>query len=280
MADKLSIATYFIMNSPPGEVRDVLRDVKIVVKDKKLLEPNTVSKILNDYNIKMLTPVKKEDGNFCITSTYGNVSGDQFVDPNSGAVLKFDSNKEKWASVSEKKEDLGSGIVDQRAKIQEVMNDYAEQHFKDNKGAPVVYANKDGVITICLSFRDLNLSNFWTGSWRGVYTLNVGSSGPTSLKGDIKATVHYYEDGNVQLHSSTNTESKVKVGSPEETASIVMETIKKIDHEFHEALEKMYLDMHRVTFKSLRRFLPCNRQRMNWNIAVHNVNENLAGAQE
>lgn len=36
MADKLSIATYFIMNSPPGEVRDVLRDVKIVVKDKKI----------------------------------------------------------------------------------------------------------------------------------------------------------------------------------------------------------------------------------------------------
>lgn len=33
----------------------------------------------------------------------------------------------------------------------------------------------------------------------------------------------------------------------------------------------MYVDMHRATFKQMRRFLPITKQPMNWNTYAHGV---------
>merc|ERR1719445_805864 len=230
----------------------------------------------------MLSPIKTDDGKFCIVSSYGEVKDKpmEFFDPNTGQMLKLDPYREKWTPSGETKLNLPSNIADQREKIQAAMDDYAEQHYRTNKGTVMVYAQPDGTINIVLSFRDVNISSFWTGQWRGTYTLKASSSGSATLSADVHTAVHYYEDGNVQLYSSANTESKIVIGSPEETASKVVDIINRIENEFQEGLEKMYLDIHRVTFKRLRRFLPCSRQRMKWDIAIHMVNEDLAGSQE
>jgi len=271
--EKLSIAKYFIMNSPPGEVNEVVKDVRKILKKKDILTSDALQAILKEYNVKMLTSSSIDCNTSCLTSQYGNVSGHQYVDPKSGNVYKFDYERETWAKVDGGEQKVSSSP--HRAPVQAAMDDYAAQHYQD-KCCPLVYASDDNNITVCLSSRDLGLNNYWTGLWKAVYTINCGSKGSTMMKADIDIIVHYYEDGNVQLRSHYDEECKVIVGSPEETAANIREGIKKIESSLHEGLEKMYVDLHLSIFKSFRRFLPCTRQQMNWDLAIHNVNDGIA----
>jgi len=46
--------------------------------------------------------------------------------------------------------------------------------------------------------------DFSTGRWRSLWTCTFKpGSGNAELKGNIRITVHYYEDGNVQLNTNT-----------------------------------------------------------------------------
>jgi len=73
----------------------------------------------------------------------------------------------------------------------------------------------------------VHLGAFWTGGWRSVYQLNVSSSGSQELSADIKVQVHYFEDGNVQLHTKFNTKSPIVISDEKKTALEVAKTIKK-----------------------------------------------------
>jgi len=258
------------MGSPPGEVNEVVKDVRKILKNKEILTSDALQAILKEYNVKMLTTSSIDENTSCLTSQYGNVSDDQYVDPKSGSVYKFDYERETWTKSGEGKVSSSP----HRAPVQAAITDYATQHYQ-SKCCPLVYAD-DNNLTICISSRDLGLANYWTGLWKAVYTINCGSKGSSMMKAEIDIIVHYYEDGNVQLRSHYDEECKVVVGSPEETAANIREGIKKIEGCLHEGLERMYVDLHLSIFQSFRRFLPCTRQQMNWDLAIHNVNDDIA----
>lgn len=44
-----------------------------------------------------------------------------------------------------------------------------------------------------------NPSNFWTGRWRSHYEIDLDAG---TVKGEMMVNVHYYEQGNVQMHAS------------------------------------------------------------------------------
>jgi len=105
-----------------------------------------------------------------------------------------------------------------------------------------------------------------------VFSLNVGKTGTTEMKGNVKINVHYFEDGNVQLNTHVDKAINVTVTSDEETTGKnVAAGIAQIESDFQTQLEEMYVNMHRTTFKSMRRFLPVSRQPMVWNLAAHSI---------
>jgi capping protein alpha len=106
-----------------------------------------------------------------------------------------------------------------------------------------------------------------TGSWRSVYT--VSSSG--EVKGFVKCVVHYFEDGNVQLHTNVEHSGNVSMNSPDVTANELRKQIENFETSFQNHLEEMYVNMHRNTFKQMRRFLPVNKVKFAWNPAAHNL---------
>jgi len=81
--------------------------------------------------------------------------------------------------------------------------------------------------------------------------------------------VHYFEDGNVQLHTNYDKSQSITVGDAAETGTEISKALNKIESEFQSNLEEMYVNMHRTTFKSMRRFLPITRQPMTWSSAAH-----------
>lgn len=270
---KLNIATYFIMSSPTGEVDDVLADVNKLVADSSVLTDDAIARILKEYNMEQMVCANDTEGNPVLVSSHGKVSDNEFLDPSTGRVLKFDHRKRMFTEATDKKQSLESGVEAVRAAVEAEMKTYAENMYKSGKCNTAVYGSDDGNLTICVSGANIHLGNFWTGGWKAVYTVNVTSK--SDLKGSIKVNVHYFEDGNVQLHTAIDKSESITFGSPEDTAKDVAKAIETIESDFQNNLEEMYVNMHRTTFKSMRRFLPINRLPMNWTTAAHSLAESV-----
>jgi len=269
----LNIATYFIMSSPTGECDDVVADVQKLV-DKSSLSESQVEKILKDYNAENLVWAPDPEDNKAppiVVSAYGMVDHSNYLDPNSGRVLKFDHKKRKFTGVSDKKQVLSGDIASFRAAIAKSMDAYLSGQYKSGKAVVAVYGADNGTMTICISAKNVNLSNFWSGGWRSVYTVNVNKKGQAELKGNVKVNVHYFEDGNVQLHTNIDKTASINVQEEDATAKEIAKAVGKIETDFQANLEEMYVNMHRTTFKSMRRFLPINRQPMTWSVAAHSL---------
>ena len=173
-----------------------------------------------------------------------------------------------------------------RAALSAALASYLSDSFKPGKAALAVYGADNGQLTVCVSARNVSLGNFWTGSWRAVYSLTVpqaaagggggGAAAATELKGGVKVSVHYFEDGNVQLHSASELSVSVLVEQPESAARRVADAVSKFEGEYQNALEEMYVNMHRTTFKAMRRLLPVNRQKFVWDAAAHSLAQQVS----
>jgi len=270
-AAKLNIANYFIMSSPTGEVHDVLLDVAKLVNDPGVLSDAAIRKIMKEYNHDQLQPAKTPDGHMLVCSSYGSQGGDDnYVDPNTGKVFKFDHRKHVW-SEGEGKASLSDSVNSYRTAIDKAMQDYIGAQYKQGKVTVTVYGAEDGTITICLSARNIHLAAFWSGGWRSIFSFNCKSKGTCDSKCNTKVNVHYFEDGNVQLHAAIEKNVKVNVADPESTASGLVKAIARMETDYQAALEEMYVDMHDTTFKAMRRFLPINKMPMTWNVAAHSI---------
>lgn len=268
---KLNISNYFVMSSPTGEVHDVLVDVAKLVNDPHVLDDATLKKIMKDYNIEQMQPAKTPEGHMLVVSSHGQVADDEYLDPSTGKVLKFDHRKQVFTEETDKKQSLDSKIDEYRKAIETEMTSYLDNQYKKGKCVVTTYGADNGKITICLSARNTNLSNYWTGGWRSTFSLNVGSTGKTDLKLGTKVNVHYFEDGNVQLHGALEKTASVDVSDADATAKAVQKAIQTFESDYQNSLEEMYVDMHRTTFKAMRRFLPITKQMMNWNVNAHAV---------
>jgi len=269
---KLNIATYFLLSSPTGEIEDVITDVKKLVNDPAVLSEDTLPKILANYNTEQLTSAVDPDGNAVLITTYGQVAPDLFLDPNTGRVLRFDHRKRKITEATEQKQVLKDSIAKYRAAIASSLPSYVDANFKEGKCVTAVYGADNGTITVCISAKNVHLGNFWTGGWRSVFSLNVSSPGSTEIKASVKINVHYFEDGNVQLNTHVEKTTNVTVTNDDETTGKnVVVAIAQIEAEFQSQLEEMYVNMHRTTFKAMRRLLPVSRSPMVWNLAAHSL---------
>jgi capping protein alpha len=270
-AAKLNIANYFIMSSPTGEVHDVLLDVAKLVNDPSVLSDAAIRKIMREYNHEQLQTAKTPDGNMLVVSTYGAVGEDKYVDPSTGKVFKFDHRKHVFSIEGEEKKALSDSVNSFRTAIEKGMTEYMGGQYKTGKCTVTVYGQEDGTITVCLSARNVHLPAFWSGGWRSIFSFNCLKKGACDSKCNTKVSVHYFEDGNVQLHAAIEKNVKVNVADPDSTAAALVKAISRMETDYQAALEEMYVDMHDATFKAMRRFLPINKVPMTWNVAAHSV---------
>jgi capping protein alpha len=270
-AAKLNIANYFIMSSPTGEVHDVLLDVAKLVNDPSVLSDAAIRKIMREYNHDQLQPANTPDGHMLVVSSHGFLGDDKYVDPSTGRVLKFDHRKLTWSAEGDEKKSLSESVNSYRSAIDKALHDYLSQQYKQGKCTVTVYGAEDGTITVCLSARNIHLAAFWSGGWRSVFSFNCKTKGTSDSKCNTKVSVHYFEDGNVQLHAAIEKNVKVNVADPESTASGLAKAIGRMESDYQAALEEMYVEMHDTTFKAMRRFLPITKQPMTWNVNAHSV---------
>jgi len=268
---KIAIATYFIMCSPIGEVHDVVKDVISLVNDPTVLTDQRLSSIMQEYNTQHMVSAQAPAGHDVIVSVYGQVDNNLYLDPSSGKVLKFDHRTQTFTGETDQKQVLAPDVEAHRSAMEKALRAYVESSYREGKAAIAVYGTDDGKITLCISAKNVRLSSYWTGATRSCYQLDVSKPGQVDLTGSVKMHVHYFEDGNVQLHTEISKSAKINIGDPTGTAKVVGAAIDKIESDFHGNLEELYVNMHSNTFKAMRRFLPISGVPMNWNTSVHSL---------
>jgi len=244
-----------------------------LIDDNEILTNKALTQILKDYNVEQMISARTPAGTNCLVSTYGMVKSDQYMDPNAEKVFEFDHIKRVFGKEIEGVEQkLDDKIASLRKAVQKEMDLYLKEKYMAGKAVCVVYANNETKnLSICIHASNTKISAFWTGGWNSVFVFNVEGSKDVELNGNIKIHVHYFEDGNVQLHAEVNKTAMIQVKDDDGTAQQVRTAISNIESNYQSHLEQMYIEMHRSTFKNIRRGLPINGQVMNWNIAAHGV---------
>eukprot|EP00954_Amorphochlora_amoebiformis_P007624 591186-Amorphochlora_amoeboformis.AAC.2 len=258
------IASYFITQSPPGEVDYVVNGRKfscILIQDL-IYAPSDVIKLVDNPSIldkKNLDIIMKKhnednfvisdvDGKLAMFNAHGNLGDGKYFDPANSRVMKADHQKkvDYPRTIRLFRQELSAipgsppktPFEAYRSAIQKAAEKYVQNAYNLKQPPRVtkqnvvgVYASDSGDINICISALNSKiLASFWSGGWNSKFTINVKSKGSSKLGVMVKARVHSFEEGNIQLISKLeNNSTSVTVGSPEETAKAIMDAINKIE---------------------------------------------------
>jgi len=268
-AQKRNIANYFINSAPPGQVDHVIADVaKLCGSD---LAEADIQTMITAYNKAQYVQVEV-DGDHKAMVCATAMEGDQYVDASTGKLITVNHLERTAKSSGEAKT---TGVEEIRLKVQTELQDYLKNQYKSGKAVASVFASGT-TLTICISALNKKLIAMWSGGWKGTFTVDVGSKGAADMKCHCKIHVHYFEDGNVQLHAEKQKEKvSVTVGDAAETAKSICKNILNFESDYQNDVEEMYVDMHDTTFKSMRRMLPKSKQPMTWNPAAHSIQSEL-----
>lgn len=256
----------FILYSPPGEVNEVLDDVKKIVKDDELINEQ-LSKVLPIYIKTQLTPVKLDNDNehSVILSNFNDIGGGRYFDPRTKQSFNYNHITNVISDLQPWQPD--SAAEPWRSAIEKEWTNYSKEHYHEGSGS-VFSSFKDDIITLnaCLEGHQFQPKKFWNGRWRSIWNLsfNPGKDKQAELKGVIRLHVHYYEDGNVQLVSSRDCDHSIDVSKPDQVAKDLVDAVKKFENDYQKAISESYQTMSDTTFKALRRPLPVIRSKIEW----------------
>ncbi|KDO25914.1 hypothetical protein SPRG_08855 [Saprolegnia parasitica CBS 223.65] len=271
--EKLKIANQLLLSAPPGEIRDVAKDVTKLLP-AGLLSDAKLRSAMHAYNTKNCVGVMAPEGTHrVIICKEGEVDPTHYLDTKTKKVWGFDHvTQELQAHDARDAADMFVLPAEPfRLAVHQALDDYAFTQFA-NQGAVAVYATSPNELAIVLSTERVNLRNYWSGRWKSQWTLNLETR---ALTGTIDLHVHYYEDGNLQLQSHKTTEKTLTFHDASTVGAAVVQVIRDEEHVIHSNLEDMYINMSEETFKEMRRVMPVTQTKMEWSIHAHRTAKDL-----
>jgi len=260
----MQICNGFLLAAPPGELNEVVQDVRCLLNNDDLLNRNA-TETFRTYNTQQMIQVPNGDHSVII-SKFGEVNPNEYLDPTGKQVVTFDHIKQQITGHRAIGNELDSSAEPFRKAIEEAAVNYVNDHYQN--GTPAVYSAKDGSemkVTICISSSKFSPNNFWGGRWRSTWIAKFKPGSEVKLEASIAVQVHYYEDGNVQLLTKYIKNGAIKAPSDAKgIAEACLKEIGKLEQDYHTAVEHSYNTMGETTFKALRSVLPITRERIKW----------------
>ncbi|CAG9328283.1 unnamed protein product [Blepharisma stoltei] len=239
---RLRVIQYFLRNSPVGELKEVLNDLKGIVGDQELLEQETIQDTLIECLAAHGATVSIGESQAMLTPQ--GRTGSSFIDPKIAKRFIFNSHTFEAESVEE--------IEPQNSRAQAIqtkLDQYLSQHYSETAQARV-FTNEDG-FSIFLASPVLNLRNMWTGEWLSNWKV-VGNK----IEGEINIRAHYFEEGNLQSNQKKECSKNINEGDDEAFAQAVSRAIFEFEDQVHRGMHALYEQIPQACFKSMRRALP------------------------
>ncbi|KAG6336760.1 hypothetical protein ID866_2329 [Astraeus odoratus] len=279
--DRIHAASSFVLQSPPGQINDVLNDVRVIVDDDESLEQGILP-TLREYNLAQFITVEVPGTSHqTIVSDLARTSNsedeeERFLDPRSQTSFKFDhlrleANDSRPEEVDPEAEPL-------RAALESSALSYLGAHYHDGVVAVFVRQSPNR-FTAQIVANKYNPSNYWSGRWRSQYEIDFFDK---TIQGKVLVNVHYYEQGNVQLETShdlvVSIPPVVASAAPGSAASKIFALIEVEESKLQASFNDAYHEMSEKAFKGLRRALPLTRQKIDWDKACARAHTSESGS--
>ncbi|KAL4073158.1 hypothetical protein V8B97DRAFT_189038 [Scleroderma yunnanense] len=276
MADeRIQAASTFVLQSPPGEINDVLNDVRAIVNDDGILEQGIIP-ALREYNLAQFITVDVPDASHqTIVSDLARISSDdqeeeeRYLDPRSKTSFKFDhlslvsgfdyafhsgicSGSYHQEASDPRPEELNPEAEPRRTALESSALSYLATHY--HNGVVAIFpAQSNNQFIVQIVANKYNPSNYWSGRWRSQY--NIDFDGNT-----IQGKVQLVTSHDLTISMPTTIASAV----PDSAASKILALIEIEETRLQTSFNDAYHEMSEKAFKGLRRALPLTRQKMDW----------------
>jgi len=277
--EKASIARRFIAHAPPGEFNEVFNDVRTLLNDDALVR-RSVSKAFAEYNRDQYIPTKVQGvEEECLITDANDLGDSRFYDPRTRQSFKFDHLRREASEQQPHPPDEQSEPW--RLAVEKELTEYIKERY--TYGASTVIGGSDAdtiTLAIFIESHKFEPKNFWNGRWRSKWSLafNKGQT-EGELTGLVKAQVHYFEDGNVQLVSSKDITETIQLQDETTTAKEIIRIIRQAEDNYQQAVNENYQVMSDSTFKALRRQLPITKAKIDWTkITAYKIGSELKNA--
>ncbi|ELP90377.1 F-actin-capping protein subunit alpha, putative [Entamoeba invadens IP1] len=254
------ILNSFLLQSPPCEYVELVKDLKSIVSDHKAIECIVPDSIVNYCNTNCL--LVETEGKKIILTKYNQVEKTQneYYDPVNQQIHKIDFYQMKVIeSRPFIKENTDLEIL--RKNVQQHLRSYTDEKYPLGSGMVLVNGQK---LKIVISAIQNTTKNFCTGRWKSVWNVTLNSSN-VEVTGSVEVFVHYYEDANIQMRNESEKKFSVGCGTKNDAfPKNLIKSIAEVEERLHSQLDVIFSTMNDTTFKSLRRQLPVSREKINW----------------
>jgi len=252
----MSDLTSLVFDAPPGEIDAVRHDIEVLTGNtgaaKRKLAVNVQKSNVEQLRVVEVTVGGKKQ--LTVLSEYNQLEDSLFFTAGAKPVkFEVDHLTRKTTVVGDYEPEVDT------TKYQQQVDKYVAQHFAAESVA-AVFPQFESKFVIVVIGRKLNPQNFSNGQITALYTLDTSGG---SLRGEISADVHYFEEGNVRMGSKKDV-SASGVTSPAKLG----EKLEALESKFQEDLNRYLVELNEREFKELRRQLPVTRMPMVWGKTV------------
>ncbi|EAS36043.3 F-actin-capping protein subunit alpha [Coccidioides immitis RS] len=269
MPSNIEIASSFVEGAPPGELNDVVADIKALTSDGPDII-NSLEPAFRSYNETQLTTTKLAGSSQeVIVSSYNRLEDGRYYDVESQTAFEFDHVSQ--IASAPKSHPLESQNSDLIKSLLKSLSSHTREHFVSCSYG-VYPTDNDSSVTILLVANKYSPNNFWNGRYRTIYHVPISS--PTTITGKIHVDVHYYEDGNVSLNNT----KPVSIPIQSTSAETIVRRIAAAEREHQQELNEAFGRLAEGAFKGLRRQLPITRQKVEWEkVGGYRLGQDIAG---
>ncbi|KAL1715415.1 F-actin-capping protein subunit alpha [Schizophyllum commune] len=281
--ERVEAASNFLLQSPPGEINDVLNDVRNIISDDDSLQDG-IQSTLREYNLEQFITVDVPGAQHqtlisraaIVSTEEGTV--ERFLDPRSKTSFLFDHIGLDASDPLPHEPNAESEEF--RSALETTTQTYLAAHFVEGVAAVFALPDAPNKFTIQVVSNKYNPNNFWSGRWRSEYTVDLDDN---TINGKIWLNVHYYEQGNVQLNTTHNITialpPAIVTSAPPAAASKILALIDFEETKYQTSLNDTYSEMGEKTFKALRRALPMTRQKLDWDkVLGYKIGQEIQGS--
>ncbi|RMZ90710.1 hypothetical protein DV736_g2044, partial [Chaetothyriales sp. CBS 134916] len=272
-----SICSSFILGSPPGELTEVINDIKTLTSDDEPGLINRLKPAIQKYNEEQLVCVKLPGASqHVVISSHNRLPDGRYYDTHSKTAFQFDHLTSTASHAQSYTHDSAahSALI---TSLNAALSRHFAEHYPPSTSSGFLVCTSavddEATIAIILSTTKSSPSNFLSARWRSSFLYSPASK---TLRGSIQISVHYYEDGNVAL---TTVKSVPDTALESAGAEAIVGKIAAIEKQYQEQVNRTFVSMNEQGFKALRRQLPVTRQKVEWEKATdaYRVRESVFG---
>lgn len=259
----LRISKHLLLSSPPGQFDLILFDLNSLLSEKS---SETSSSPLNSGWIDQVRSEYESRSGKCVLNAPTNKNDDS-----------ADDNVTNSASGK-------ANITKMERSLEEKLRTHLETYYSSkgvDSNIQVTSSSASGsdgdisTFTIMIYAERIQLPQCHAGSWLSRYNIAISPNLEITIDGSVIVRAHTFENGNVQMNSTTSLGPITMTNQPlSTTASTIIEKIQSWEEDHVvKPLHEAYDNYSGGILKKLRRVMPVTRTKFDWNVASHQLHK-------